>query len=96
MDIIIAAFLFCTSCLKVSLSGRLFERSQSLDLTGKRQPAPTLGYCALLCQAEESCVRAEFRQQKEICITSRTQGPLYLGKDEPDLAVPVSATKTCN
>ena len=90
MDIIIAAFLFCAIYLEISLSGKLFERSQSLKLTGNRQPAPTLGYCAVLCQAEESCVRAEFRQEKEICIMSQTQGPLYLGKDEPDLAVPVS------
>ena len=96
MNIIVAALLFCSTCLKISLAGRLFERSQSLNLTGNRQPAPTLGYCAVLCQAEESCVQAEFRQQNQICIMSQTQGPLYLGKDEPDLAVPVSGTKTWN
>ena len=93
MDIVVVVLLFCATCLKISLAGRLFERSQSLNLTGSGLPAPTLGYCAVLCQAEESCIRAEFQQEKEICIMSQTQGPLYLGKDEPDLAVPVSVTK---
>ena len=52
MDII-AALLFCATCLEISVSGKLFERSQSLNLTGNGQPAPTLAYCAVLCQAEE-------------------------------------------
>ena len=93
MDIVVVVLLFCATCLKIGLAGRLFERSQSLNLTGNGLPAQTLGYCAVLCQAEESCVRAEFKQEKEICILSQTQGPLYLGKDEPDVAVPVSITK---
>ena len=92
MNILVISLLFYATFLRTVLCGRLFKRSESLNLTRPDLTASTLDDCALLCHSEESCIQAEFQEEKQTCVLSRTWGPLYLGKDEPDLTTSVSIT----
>ena len=90
MNILVMYLLFYATILRTVLCGKLFKRSQSLNLTRPDLIALTLDDCALLCHSEELCIQAEFQEEKQMCVLSRTWGPLYLGNAEPDLTAPVS------